>query len=97
VNLFLPTTTSRIHLRASHGGLALALAAFFWLAASRIPWYRPALAASLLVHGGLAIATLLGIVLEGQTIPRILVMMSVELCFALAAARALSASRAEAS
>ena len=89
VNLFLPTTTSRIHLRASHGGLALALAVFFWLASARTAWHRPALTAAILVHWGLALSTLLGIFLEGGTIPRIIVMLAVEAGLGLAALRVL--------
>ncbi len=89
VNLFLPTTTSRIHLRASHGGVALALAGFFWLAAGRRTWYRPALTAAVLVHWGLALTTLFGILLEGGTIPRIGVMVTIEVCLGVAALGAL--------
>jgi Domain of unknown function (DUF4345) len=94
VNLFLPTTTARIHLRASHGGLALALAVYFWQAGVRPAWRDPGLALCLLVHAGLALATALGIAVEGRTIPRIGVMLGMELLVAAWAARSLSARQA---
>lgn len=85
INLFLPTSTSRIHLRASHGGVALGLGMFFWFAAGRRVWYRPALTAAVLLHWSLALSTLFGILLEGGTIPRIGVMLAVEAMLGIAA------------
>ena len=96
VNLFLPTTTSRIHLRASHGGLAAGLAIFFWLAAGRPAWHRPALTAAICVYWGLALAAGLGIALEGKTIPRIAAMLLVESLLGLAGFWAISAEPANA-
>jgi hypothetical protein len=93
VNLFLPTTTARIHLRASHGGLGLALAVFFWQAAVRPAWREPGLGFALLVHAGLALGTALGIALEGRTIPRIGVMLAIELLVAGWAARGIRGGR----
>jgi hypothetical protein len=92
--VFLPTTTGRIHVRATHGGLPIGFGVFLWIAAGRAAWHRPALAASVAIDLGLLVGTLAGIAVAGGTIPRIIVMAGVEL--ALVVPAVLAARRMEA-
>lgn len=90
MNMFLPTTTGRIHVRATHGGLPLGIGLFLWSAARRAAWRRPALGASMAIDLGLLAGTLAGIVIAGGTIPRIVALAGAELLLGLIAVRLLA-------
>ncbi|HEX9938479.1 MAG TPA: DUF4345 domain-containing protein [Longimicrobium sp.] len=65
-------------IRAFYGGLELGLAAFFIAASRREDWVRPALAAQVLAFGGIVLARLIGIVVDGSAEPMILVFAALE-------------------
>jgi hypothetical protein len=54
IDVVVSSATADNDVRAVYGGVASGLAVFFWLAASRPEWFRPALVAQVLTMGGLA-------------------------------------------
>ena len=59
-------------IRAFYGGLELGLALFFGLASTRDAWLRPALFAQAASLGGIVLARLIGLALDGSAEPIIL-------------------------
>lgn len=76
-------------IRAFYGGLELGLAAFFVVASRREDWVRPALFAQVLAFGGIVLARLFGIVVDGSAEPLILAFAALEGAGALLGAVAL--------
>jgi hypothetical protein len=79
-------------IRAFYGGLELGLALFFGLASTRDAWLRPALFAQAASLGGLLLARLVGIAIDGSAETLILLFAATEaagVLFAVAALRSL--------
>jgi hypothetical protein len=65
-------------IRAFYGGLELGLALFFALASTRDAWLRPALFAQSAALGGIVLARLIGMVVDGSAEPLVLLFLAVE-------------------
>jgi hypothetical protein len=65
-------------IRAFYGGLELGLALFFALASTRDAWLAPALFAQAAALGGIVLARLVGVALDGGPEPLILLFAAVE-------------------
>ncbi|HEU4562308.1 MAG TPA: DUF4345 family protein [Longimicrobium sp.] len=77
VELARPAAATEI--RAFYGGLELGLAAFFIAAAMHGgAWLRPALFAQTAAFGGIVLARLIGILVDGSAEPMILVFLALE-------------------
>jgi len=87
IELTSPTAVTEI--RAFYGGLELGLALFFALASTREAWLRPALFAQAAVLGGIALARLIGVAIDGGAAPLILLFAALEGAGALVAIAAL--------
>ena len=82
-------------IRAFYGGLELGLALFFALASTRDAWLRPALFAQAASLGGIVLARLIGMALDGSAEPLILLFAAVEGTGAVLGALALRGLRAD--
>jgi hypothetical protein len=89
VGVRLPRPAAATEIRAFYGGLELGLAAFFLAAARREAWLRPALFAQAAGFGGIVIARLVGIVIDGSASPMIFLFAAIEGAGALLGAVAL--------
>jgi hypothetical protein len=69
VDVVVASATADNDVRAVYGGVASGLALFFWLAASRPEWFRPALAAQIFTMGGLAGARFISWAVAGPPEP----------------------------
>lgn len=76
-------------IRAFYGGLELGLAAFFFAAARRDAWLRPALFAQAAGLGGIVVARLIGMLVDGSAEPMLFLFAAVEGTGALLGAVAL--------
>jgi len=76
VELARPAASTEI--RAFYGGLELGLAAFFFAAARRDTWLRPALFAQAAGLGGIVVARLLGMLADGGAEPMLFLFAAVE-------------------
>lgn len=89
VGIQLGRAAAATEIRAFYGGLELGLAAFFFAAARRDAWLRPALFAQAAGFGGIVAARLVGIVVDGSAEPMIFLFAAVEGMGALLGAIAL--------
>jgi uncharacterized membrane protein len=92
----LPTAMARTDLRATYGGLDLAVGIFLWICARRDQWIRPGLVALALTAAGFGGGRLVGIVAEGSAAPLMLIFLAIEavtVVVALATLRRLAATR----
>jgi hypothetical protein len=92
----LPTAMARTDLRATYGGLDLAVGIFLWICARRDEWIRPGLVALALTAAGFGGGRLVGIVAEGSAAPLMLIFLAIEavtVVVALATLRRLAATR----
>lgn len=78
VGIELPTPAARTEIRAFYGGLEIGLAIFLAAAARRDDWLRPALFAQAAVLGGIVIARLLGVLIDGSAEPMIFLFAAIE-------------------
>ncbi len=85
LNLFQPTTTAVIFTRGLLGGVPLGLALTFWRTES-VEARDAGLALSVRVHLALVAAMVLGIVVAGRAIPRLVVVIAAALVLAGGAA-----------
>jgi hypothetical protein len=76
-------------IRAFYGGLELGLAAFFFAASRRDAWLRPALFAQAAGFGGIVVARLAGMLVDGSAEPMLFLFAAVEGTGALLGAVAL--------
>ena len=76
VELARPAASTEI--RAFYGGLELGLAVFFIAASTRSNWLRPALFAQVAAFGGIVLARLIGILVDGSAEPMILIFAALE-------------------
>ena len=74
----LPTAMARTDLRATYGGLDLAVGIFLWMCARRDDWIRPGLVALALTAAGFGGGRLVGIVAEGSAAPLMLLFLAIE-------------------
>jgi hypothetical protein len=81
----LPTTMARTDLRATYGGLDLAIGIFLWICARRDDWIRPGLLALALASAGFGGGRLVGIVAEGSAAPLMLIFLVIETVIAMVA------------
>jgi hypothetical protein len=92
----LPTAMARTDLRATYGGLDLAVGIFLWICARRDQWIRPGLVALALTAAGFGGGRLVGIVAEGSAAPLMLIFLAIEtvtVLVAFAALRRLAGTR----
>ena len=80
---------ARTEIRAFYGGLELGLALFFARVAVEPAWFRPALFALAASLGGVALARLAGIMVDGSAGPLVLLLGAAEAAGALLALVAL--------
>jgi len=76
IELARPSGSTEI--RAFYGGLELGLALFFAVASARDEWLRPALFAQAAALGGIVLARLAGVVVDGGAEPIILLAAAME-------------------
>lgn len=69
VDVVVASATADNDVRAVYGGVTSGLALFFWLAASRPEWFRPALAALIFTMGGLVGARFISWAVAGPPEP----------------------------
>lgn len=74
----LPTAMARTDLRATYGGLDLAVGVFLWICARRDEWIRPGLVGLALAAAGFGGGRLVGIVAEGSAAPLMLIFLAIE-------------------
>ena len=74
----LPTAMARTDLRATYGGLDLAVGVFLWICARRDEWIRPGLVVLALTAAGFGGGRLVGIVAESSAAPLMLVFLAIE-------------------
>ncbi|HEX8904439.1 MAG TPA: DUF4345 domain-containing protein [Longimicrobiaceae bacterium] len=74
----LPTPAAATEIRAFYGGLELGLAAFFFIASRRDAWVRPALFAQAAGMGGIVLARIAGIAVDGSAEPLVLLFGALE-------------------
>jgi len=92
----LPTAMARTDLRATYGGLDLAVGVFLWICGRRDQWIRPGLVALALTAAGFGGGRLAGIVAEGSAAPLMLIFLAIEtvtVLVAFAALRRLAGTR----
>lgn len=78
VDIFLPTATARTDLRATYGGFHAGFGLFLMFCARRPDWLQPGLWAAVLALAGFAAGRLLGFLVEGTVIPRLLILFAIE-------------------
>lgn len=96
VDVELTSPAARTEIRAFYGGLELGCACFFAVAAARPGWYEAALHAQAASLGGIAIARLLGMLIEASASSTLLMLLAAEVVGSLLAIVALVRLRSRA-
>ena len=78
LGILMTTPEARVDVRATYGGLELGMACFLAMCVVREEWTRIGLAASTCVIGGLGLARLLGIAIEGGGTPLMWLFVALE-------------------